>query len=147
MNKEYCEKIRISAMAISDGDQPLLPETEIAEHIGSCAECRSVIEQLHNADLLLQTHKRRDYDVNVLDALEPVLNNTRTKQAHQKYLCHFIVFGLVLFALKIIEVAPVLTAGIIVKFLSLLAVVAFFIFLKQNPFTINQNFISKGDLS
>ncbi|MHC4645933.1 MAG: zf-HC2 domain-containing protein [Planctomycetota bacterium] len=45
MTEEYCQKVRISAMAILDGEAPLLSAGEIAEHAESCADCRQELER------------------------------------------------------------------------------------------------------
>ena len=146
MNKEYCEKVRISAMAISDGERPLLPELQIKEHIESCVDCRVELEQQKYATELLNGQKRRPYDVDIWSGIEPVIEQSaiRPKQSLQLWL--FAALGLVLFACKIIEVLPVFTPGVIFKLMSLVIVFLFFVLLGQNPFIINQNLTLKGDI-
>jgi hypothetical protein len=135
MNKEYCEKIRISAMAISDGEQPLLSELQIKEHIESCADCRLELEQQKYATELLSGQKRRLYDVDVLSGIEAVIEQSAIRPKHSLQLWKFAALGLILFAYKIIEVLPVFSPGVI-----------FFVLLGQNPFIINQNLTIKGDV-
>jgi predicted anti-sigma-YlaC factor YlaD len=146
MNKEYCEKIRISAMAISDGERPLLSELQIKEHIESCEDCRLELEQLKIATELLDGKRRRPYDVNVWSGIETVIEQSSIRPKHRLQLWLFTALGLILFAYKIIDVLPVFKPGVIFKLMSLVIVFVFFVLLGQNPFAINQNLILKGDL-
>jgi hypothetical protein len=146
MNKEYCEKIRISAMAISDGEEPLLSELQIKEHIESCADCRVELEQQKYATELLDGQKRRPYDIDVWSGIEPVIEQSAVRPKHSLQLWMFAALGLILFAYKIIEVLPVFTPGVIFKLMSLVIVFVFFVLLGQNPFVVSQNLILKGDL-
>jgi hypothetical protein len=146
MNKEYCEKVRISAMAISDDEQPLLSEFQIKEHIESCEDCRLELEQQKYAIELLDGQKRRPYDINVWSGIETVIEQSAIRPKHSLQLWLFTALGLILFAYKIIDVLPVFTPGVIFKLMSLVIVFVFFVLLGQNPFAINQNLILKGDL-
>jgi predicted anti-sigma-YlaC factor YlaD len=146
MNKEYCEKVRISAMAISDGEQPLLSELQIKEHIESCADCRLELEQQKYATELLDGQKRRSYDVEVWSGIETVIEKSAIRPKHRLQLWLFAALGLILFAYKIIEVLPVFTPGVIFKLMSLVIVFVFFVLLGQNPFIINQNLTLKGNI-
>ena len=146
MNKEYCEKVRISAMAISDGEQPLLSELQIKEHIESCADCRLELEQQKYAMELLSGQERRPYDIDVWSGIETVIEQSAVRTKPRMQLWLFAALGLVLFACKIIEVLPVFAPGVIFKLMSLVIVFVFFILLGQNPFIINQNLTLKGDI-
>ena len=147
MNKEYCEKVRISAMAISDGQQPLLQEKEITEHIKSCNDCRIAIEQLESSTSILNNAERREYDIDISQEMEQSLSSIAKQYTQRSFAYYFTGLGIALLILKIFELAPDVTTAIIVKFVSILVIVMFFIFVKQNPFAINQNILSKGDLT
>ena len=146
MNKEYCEKVRISIMAISDGERPLLSELQIKEHIESCEDCRFELEQQKYAIELLDGQIRRPYNINVWSGIKTVIGQSAIRPKHSLQLWLFAALGLILFAYKIIEVLPVFTPGVIFKLMSLVIVFVFFVLLGQNPFAINQNLILKGDL-
>ena len=146
MKKEYCEKIRISAMAISDGERPLLSELQIIEHIESCEDCRVELEQQKYATELLDGQERRSYDVDVWSGIKPVIEQSAIRPKHRLQLWMFAALGLVLFAYKIIEVLPVFTPGVVVKLMSLVIVFVFFVLLRQNPFVVSQNLKPQGDL-
>ncbi len=145
MNKEYCEKVRISIMAILDGERPLLSELQIKEHIESCADCRLELEQREYATDLLDGQKRRPYDIDVWSGIEPVIEQSAILPKHSLQLWLFAALGLILIACRIIEVLPAFTPGVIFKLMSLVIVFVFFVLLGQNPFAINQNLILKGD--
>lgn len=139
MNKEYCEKVRLSVMAISDGEQAQLPESDINKHLLTCSECRKAIEKLQSASKMLKDQKRKSYEINILDEIQPALRNAKMSPEYSSRSGSFIVLGLVLFILKIIDLSPVLTAEVIVKFAAVFVVIVFFILIRQNPFAINQN--------
>jgi hypothetical protein len=144
MNKEYCEKVRFSAMAISDGEQPLVSENEINEHLSSCINCRLAIEQLHSAAKLLEGKQRKSYDVNVAQDIEAALSTSKLLPGCSEYSGYFIALCFTLFILKIIGISPALSAAGIARFLTILVVIVFFILIKQSPFTISPNIQTKG---
>ena len=139
MNKEYCEKIRISAMAISDGEQALLPENEIAVHLESCNECRIAIEQFQSVEKLLEGKQRKSSDVNIVREVETALNTAMMSPGYFEYSGRFIIFVAVLLILKVIGLSPVETGWIITRSLTILIVIVFFVLIKRNPFAINEN--------
>lgn len=47
-----CETIRIAAMAIADGDAPIVPHDTIEQHLGECESCRNAIAELDIPNLL-----------------------------------------------------------------------------------------------
>ncbi len=139
MNNEYCEKVRMSAMAISDVEQTQLSEKEISEHISACDDCRLMIKQLQISVKLLDGRQRKSYDVNVLNEVESALSQAETSPKNSKYSAYFIVLGFALFILKIINLSPVETIGIFIRFLTIVVIFVFFVSIKQNPFTIKDN--------
>lgn len=146
MNKEYCEKVRLSAMAISDGEQPLVPESEINEHLASCPDCRTAIELLRSTAKLLEDKRRKSYAANIAYEVEAIINTAKMSSKYSEYSGYFIALGFVLFILKIIDISPALTAAGFVRFLSIPVIIVFFILIKQNPFAISPNIQTKGDL-
>lgn len=145
MDKEYCEIVRLSAMAISDNETPLLEAKEIEKHIASCSDCRVAIEQLHETAGYLENKERKSYDVSVLEAVESALQESNTMKEDSRYFIHFAILGLILVILKIIGVSPVFSSGVIVKAVSVFVIIIFFVLIKQNPFSIEHNFQMKGD--
>jgi predicted anti-sigma-YlaC factor YlaD len=155
MSKKYCEKIRISKMAILDGEEPLLSAKQVNEHLESCSECRLMLEQQKQAAELLDGQTRRVFDEDVWSAvaisikkLVSVERRAVAGLAKPKRLQHthlFIMLGLFLIAYKIIEVLPGLNISVAIKLVPLAVAFVFFNLIKQNPFVINQNLRYEGD--
>lgn len=139
MNKEYCEKIRISAMALRDGETAPLSEQEIAGHVQSCADCRIEIDQQKQAAELLNGRSRRVFAQDVWPEIAAALEETKGRHAQPANALPFVLLGLFLLTFKIVEVLPSVTAGVAVKLIPVGVLVLFFGLLKQNPFEINPN--------
>lgn len=146
MNKEYCEKVRMSAMAISDGEHTLISRKEISEHIETCKECRIVIEQLQITVKLLDGRQRKSYQINAANEIEAALSDKGMSPKSCDYLVYFIMLGLALLILKIINLSQVETIRIILRLLPVAIFIVFFVLIKQNPFSIKENLKMKGDL-
>ena len=52
MSEHLCAQIRISAMAICDGDTPPVDRQTVDKHLRACAACRAAVERLDVANLL-----------------------------------------------------------------------------------------------
>ncbi len=146
MEKKYCEKVKLSAMAIFDKEKPLLTAKEIEEHIASCNDCRRAIEQLQGAVNFLDGKHRKSYEVNVWETVEHALRKNQTVKESMGFSVHFIFLGLILVILKIIGVLPAFNYGAVVKVVSVFVIIAFFFMIKQNPFSISHNLQTKGDI-
>ncbi len=145
MNKEYCEKVRLSVMAICDNEKPLIAAKEIDKHLASCSDCRAAIEQLQETVNYFDGKQRKTYEVNVLEAVENTLQESSTIKEDSKYLVHFVILGLVLIILKIVGMSPAFNNPFTVKTVSIFVIIIFFFLIKQNPFSIEHNLQMKGD--
>ena len=145
MNKEYCEKIRVSAMAIRDGETAPLSEQEIARHLQSCADCRIEIDQQKQAAELLNGRSRRAFAHDVWPEIATALEETKRRSAQPAHVPAFVALCLFLLTFKIIEVLPSVTAGVAIKLIPAGVLILFFTLIKQNPFEINQNLKLQGD--
>ncbi len=146
MNKEYCEKVRLSAMSILDGEVPKVSTKELDEHLKSCADCRRELEQQKVAIGLLDEQSRRFITEDVCSRVAATIEESRVKLKSRQGLGPFIALGLILLAYKVIEVLPDFTPGLVIKMMLLVSVFVFFILLKENPFKVNQNLKLKGDI-
>jgi len=153
MNKNYCQKIRISAMAILDGEEPQLSAEKINEHLQSCADCRHELERQKQIVNLLGKQKRREFQLPNSNYRIPIteisagrLTAENRKSKIENSSLPFVALGLILFTYKIIEVLPGVTAGLAIKSIPLVVIIVFFSLLKQNPFKINQNLTLEGDI-
>jgi predicted anti-sigma-YlaC factor YlaD len=139
MNKEYCERIRISAMAIRDGESPPLAEQEVKKHLESCAECRLEIDRQTQAIELLNGRSRQIFAQNVWPEIAAALEATEAKPKQSANVPAFVILCLFLLTYKVVEVLPSVTAGVAIKLIPVGVLVLFFSLLKQNPFQINPN--------
>ena len=146
MNKEYCEKVRLSAMVILDGEIPPLSVKELDEHLKSCVDCRRELEQQKVVIRLLDEQNRQLITEDVCSRVAATIEELRVKPESRQRLGLFIVLGLILLVYKVIEVLPNFTSGLVIKMLPLVPVFVFFVLLKENPFKVNQNLKLEGDL-
>lgn len=146
MVKEYCEKIRMSAMAIRDGESPLLSEQEVSKHLESCANCRLEIDQQKQAMAMLDGRSRRIFAQDVWPEIAAVVKETKERPKQTANVLPFVLLCLFLLTNKIIEVLPFVTAGVMIKLIPVGVLVLFFTLIKQNPFEINQNLKLQGDI-
>ena len=145
MNREYCEKIRISAMAIRDGESPQLPREEVNEHLESCSDCRLEIDQQRQAIALLDGRSRRVFAQDIWPEIAAAMQGTKARPKQPATVLPFVLLCLFLLTHKIIEVLPSVTAGVMIKLAPVGVLVLFFTLIKQNPFRINENLRLQGD--
>ena len=146
MVSEYCERIRMSAMAIRDGETPPLPEQEVSMHLESCADCRLEIDQQKQAMEFLDGRSRRVFAQDVWPEIAAAMETTKAGRRQPASVLPFVVLCLFLLAHKIIEVLPSVTAGVLIKLAPVAVLVLFFALIKQNPFQINENLQLQGDI-
>ena len=145
MNREYCEKVRISAMAILDGEVPLLSENQVNEHLASCADCCRELEQQKQAARLLDGQSRRVFAEDLWPRMAVAIEKLTAKPKHLRELHFFVMLSLFLLGYKIVEVLPGISIGVLFKLLPLGVVFVFFGLLKQNPIEISQSLRLEGD--
>ena len=145
MNKEYCERIRISAMALRDGESAPLSEQEISKHLESCANCRLEIDQQKQAIELLDGRSRRVFAHDVWPEIAAAMEGTNGRFEQPASAIPFVILCLFLLIHKTIEVLPSVTAGVTIKLIPVVVLVLFFGLIKQNPFEINPNLRLQGD--
>ena len=145
MSKDYCEQVRISVMAISDGEEPLLPANEVNEHIRSCADCQRALEQQKQAVGLLASQTRRVFAEDLWPKVAVSIEASAKLERRTEMLL-FALLSIFLLAYKVIEVLPGIAVGVAIKLAPLAVVFVFFCLLKQNPLVINQNLRLEGDI-
>lgn len=124
---EVCETVRLSAMAIGDGEVPPMPEGEVKAHLSGCEECRREVEMMEGSRDLLMPVRRRTVEADLWPRIEGRLRSRKGV---------FVPFLLLLVGYRILEVLPDLDLGLIVKVLPLLLAVSLFAVLKENPFVL-----------
>jgi len=144
MNKEYCVRIRISAMAIRDGETAPLSEQEVSKHLESCTDCRLEIDKQRQATELLNGRSRQVFTHDVWPKIAAALEDTKGRPAQSANVAAFVVLCLFLLAYKVVEVLPSVTAGVGIRLIPVGVLVLFFALLKQNPFEVNPNLSLQG---
>lgn len=131
-------------MAAADGEEPEMTLTRIEAHLAECAECRAEIESLVRTSQAFASYRRRAQYAEVWDIVESRL----TERAAPVRVRRDIYIPLALAALfalyKIVELLPDHPPAAGIVLLPLVAGIALFILLKQNPFTITTGVFSEG---
>jgi predicted anti-sigma-YlaC factor YlaD len=146
MSKEYCQKVRVSAMAIRDNEVPQLSAEEVNEHVKSCADCRSELKQQEEVIKLLDAQSRQLSTEDICSKIAVTIEESKAGMQSRRELWSFIVLGFILLVFKIIEVLPGVAAGVITKLMPVAAVLVFFGLLKHNPFKVNKNLRFEGGI-
>ena len=132
-----CEQVQIAAMALADGESPLLSSAAIEEHVTECAECRREIAVLSELGQMWQGQTRQTHTVDSWPGIEG-----RIVQSERPWL-PVLVAMLVVF--KIIEFVPNRTFRTWVQLVPLLLAAAVFTVVGQNPFQIKTELRSQEE--
>ena len=136
MNQSQCENVMCAALARLDGELPPLSEKETLDHLANCQRCRDELAEITSVLQPLNKQKRREIEHDLWPAMEAIVASPAQPMSQTKYLIMFFLFGLFLLVAKIFELHPGIISGLIVKPLSILVTLLFFLLLKQNPFRI-----------
>src|SRR5262245_49368781 len=137
MNLVSCESICLAAMAVADGEKPLIPAADIELHLGQCARCRSEVAQLKSVIDLLNEQHRRERTESVWNGVAETLkrrNEARTAPDHWPW---FLLLGLLLAGYRIAIAASDWEPGFWFKLTPVLLAIAVFGLLRENPFKVN----------
>ena len=146
MKKEViCETVCVAAMANADDVQPPLPLFEIEAHLARCADCRREVAQLETLSGLLSSRKRSLRPEDLWAGIENRLTAPATAREAFAVSATFILLGLLLVACRLVEMIPERAPGWSFKIVPLLAAVAAFVYLRENPFRINAELRLKGE--
>jgi anti-sigma factor RsiW len=124
---EICETVRLSAMAIGDGEVPPLPAGEVRAHLCGCEACRQEVMRMDEARDILVPVRRRTLEADLWPGIEGRLRSRRGV---------FIPFLLLLVGYRILEVLPDLDLGVALKIFPLLLAVSLFALIRENPFVL-----------
>jgi len=147
MKKELtCEIVCVAATARGDGVQPPLSPAEIEAHLRHCAHCRREIEQLDTLSALLSSQKRSLHAGDLWAGIESRLP-APALAAREAFpvSATFIILGVLLVAWRLVEMIPDRAPGWSFKIVPVLAAVAAFVYLRENPFKINAELRLEGE--
>ena len=140
-----CEKVRLAAMAIGDGEESSLGALDIETHLSKCVECRAEIESLGIVTELFSGLKRIRVQTDVWPVVSEGLESATVSSSFKWRL--LLLFGIPLFGYKglvlIFQTGPTLW----LKLVPIIFVVLIFLYLRVNPFKINSELSLGGELS
>ena len=132
-----CESISIAALAIADGETPLVPPEQVEAHLSACARCRQEVEQVRAVTGLFAAQRRRKPEEQIWTMIEGRLDVVPVP-AESPFDWRVVLFlGVTLLSYKVILMLPERDPGIWFRLLPVLFVIAVFAYLKENPFKIN----------
>ncbi len=144
MTEINCESVSIAAMALADGEVPMLLPEDIEKHLVNCERCREEIEQLQTLNQFVSSQQRLRQHVEVWPMVNERIESTAETQRSLgwRLLLLFVIplFGY-RFLLLLFQAAP----SFWLKLAPLVFVIAAFIYLKTNPFKINSELSLKGE--
>ncbi|HYJ89637.1 MAG TPA: hypothetical protein VEW46_26480 [Pyrinomonadaceae bacterium] len=145
MSELNCESVSMAAMAVADGYHPELSPEQIGTHLASCADCRRELGQLQELSSLLDTQERRLPTENLWQKIERRLPDAPRSNA-SAVLPSFMFLGALLLGYRLLELIPDRDFSFLFKFVPVLLVIAAFVYLRENPFTINCELRLEGEL-
>lgn len=145
MTELNCENVCVSAMAMADGEEPLLAASEVEAHVRGCAACRLEIEQLGVMALLLDSQGRRVATEDLWPRIEPRLATATLSKRDSREWLFLLMLGLLVPAYKIVALMPDGELGPAVKLVPLAVALAVFALIRENPFRINTNLQFEGE--
>jgi hypothetical protein len=134
MNEISCENALMAKMAEIDGEGTELSAEQINLHLANCENCRQEIQQMRLADNLLRRQTRCEQDANLWSAIETSIGTQTASPIGWK---PFALLGVLLVVYKLLEMLPERDFGLAFKLVPLVLIVGLFVFLKENPFKIN----------
>lgn len=135
-----CEDALTAKMAEIDGEETEISAERIDLHLATCENCRREVEQMRSADNLLKGNARREQTADLWSAIETRIDAKEVSQNDWK---PFALLGALLVAYKLLEMLPEQTFGLAFNLVPLILIVATFVFLKENPFKINDELVSE----
>lgn len=135
MKETNCETALMAKMAELDGEDAGISIEMVNSHLSICENCRIEFERMRNVSDLFARQVRRESEMNLWSWIEPRIGAENSRSANWKT---FALLGAILVAYKLLETFPEADLGFAFNLMPLVFAVALFIFLKENPFRINQ---------
>jgi len=132
-----CESVRLAAMAIADGERPLILAADIELHVAHCASCRSDVERLKSVIDLLDAQHRRERTESVWDRVVERLSRRKRARAASDHWPWLLLLGLFLAGYRVVVAALDWEPGLWLNLAPALLAIAVFGLLRENPFKIN----------
>jgi len=143
MTEDYCESVRMSAMAARDGEAGPVSAEQVADHLRRCPACRVEVRRLADLADRLDRRRRRTCAADLRPRIAAALQHIRAGAGRGERRV-FAVLAVVLAACKLADCAAGLDGSLVVKLVSLGLVGAAFWRLGTNPFAINPDLTPEG---
>ena len=144
MTENTCETVCLAAMALADGEDSTLRPEEIEMHLVNCESCRVEIEQLQSLNHFLNSQKRLKPQA----AVWPIINERFRAKAGNAIPLQWqllLLFVIPLFGHKFLLLMLQTAPSLWTRLVPIILVIAVFIYLKTNPFKINNELSLKGE--
>jgi anti-sigma factor RsiW len=137
MNQMSCESVYLAAMAIADGEKPLILAADVELHLAQCDRCRSEVERLKSVIDLLNEQRRRERTEGVWGRVVERLSRKKRARAASDHWPWLLLLGLFLAGYRVVVAALDLEPGLWLNLAPALLAIAVFGLLRENPFKIN----------
>jgi hypothetical protein len=144
MTKPTCKNVLIAAMGMTDGYQAEMSQDRIAIHLANCPDCRRELDQLSAIATLLDSQARQPRVEHIWTGIEARLIVASVTHNASTPGNPFILLGVLLLCYKLFEMIPERNFGLLFKLMPILLMLAFFGYLKVNPFKINPELRLEG---
>lgn len=141
MGRISCEEFLLSRMARLDGEESSLSPTAEVQHLSACPSCQDVVREMANLGSLFERQSRERYEVDLWPAVRLRLADQPATAERWK---PFVLLGIFLVLARLAEYTFSSAVWLIITILPLLACTLVFLFLRENPFRINQE-LDLGD--
>jgi anti-sigma factor RsiW len=137
MNQVSCESVCLAAMAIADGEKPLILAADIELHLAQCDRCRSEVARLKSVIDLLNGQRRRERTESVWDQVAERLSRRERARAASDRCPWLLLLGLFLAGYRVVVAVLELEPGLWLNLAPALLAIAVFGLLRENPFKVN----------
>jgi anti-sigma factor RsiW len=137
MNQVSCEIVCLAAMAIADGEKPLILAADIDLHLAQCDRCRNEVARLKSVIDLLNGQRRRERTESVWDQIAERLSRRERARAASDRWPWLLLLGLFLAGYRVAVAALELEPGLWLNLAPALLAIAVFGLLRENPFKVN----------
>src|SRR5262249_3628408 len=137
MNQVSCESVCVAAMAIADGEKPLIPAADVELHLAQCDRCRGEGERSKSVIDLLNEQRRREWTESVWGRVVERLSRRERARAASDHWPWLLLLGLFLAGYRVVVAALDLEPGLWLNLAPALLAIAVFGLLRENPFKVN----------
>jgi anti-sigma factor RsiW len=140
-----CESIGIAALAIADGETPLVPPEQVEAHLSTCARCRQEVDQVRAVTALFAAQGRRQPEEQIWTLIEGRLQMAPVNPPSPVDWRAVLFLGVMLLSYKVILMSVEDDPGVWFRLIPVLCVITVFAYLKENPFKINCELRLEGE--